>query len=135
MLETFKPVVECSRAHELITRLVVQLTRGIARKYFPKRPLYHQAELGMLMLFVVIGHVERHPVTVSKIARAIGLSRTTTLRWLKELVASGYVERTPDGHYWLTDKTTTPDVDRLVGKNASLIIETAKELQATQALK
>jgi DNA-binding IclR family transcriptional regulator len=81
------------------------------------------------MLYVILGHVERAPATVSKLARATRLSRATTRRWLTELVATGYVARTAEGHYWLTDKMTTPDVDRLVAKNAGLIIETANKLK------
>jgi hypothetical protein len=52
------PKVEFTREHELIVRMLVQVTRGIAQKYFPGRPVYHQSELSMMMLYVMIGHIE-----------------------------------------------------------------------------
>jgi hypothetical protein len=69
--------VEFSREHELITRMLVQINRGVARKYFPIGPF--STNLSFVMLYVIIGHCERRPVTVSKLARATGLSRPTTL--------------------------------------------------------
>ena len=101
--------VEFSREHEVITRLALQLARGVSAKYFPGKPLHHQSELAFLLLYVIIGHVERKPMTVSKLSRAFGLSRATTARWLSELIASGYVERVGNV-YWLTEKTNSPSV-------------------------
>jgi hypothetical protein len=72
--------VECSREHEVITRMFLSLARGICSKYFPGKPLHHQSELANLLLYVIIGHVERRPMTVSKLSRAFGLSRATTAR-------------------------------------------------------
>ena len=126
--------VECSREHEVITRMFLSLARGICTKYFPGKPLHHQSELANLLLYVIIGHVERRPMTVSKLSRAFGLSRATTARWLSELVASGYVERVGNV-YWLTEKTNSPSVQNVVAKNVNLIIAAAKELARTKVAK
>jgi hypothetical protein len=48
------------------------------------------------------------------------------------LVATGFVGRTAEGRYWLTDKANNPDVDRLVAKNVDLVIDTANALQVTK---
>jgi MarR family len=119
--------VECSREHEVITRMFLALARGICGKYFPGKPLHHQIDLVCLLLYVIIGHVNRRPVTVSKLSRTFGLSRATTQRWLSELIASGYVERVGND-YWLTEKTNSPSVQNVVAKNVDLIIAAAKEL-------
>jgi hypothetical protein len=42
--------VECSREHEVITRMLLQLQRGICGKYFPGQPLHHQLDLAGLLL-------------------------------------------------------------------------------------
>src|ERR1700757_3613900 len=65
--------VEFSREHEVITRLALQLARGVSAKYFPGKPPYHQSELAFVLLHVMIGHVERRPVTVSRLSRTWGL--------------------------------------------------------------
>jgi len=126
--------VEFSREHEVITRLALQLARGVSAKYFPGKPPYHQSELAFVLLHVMIGHVERRPVTVSRLSRTWGLSRATMLRWLSELVASGYVERVGNS-YWLTEKTNSPSVQNAVAKNVNLIIAAAKELARTKVAK
>jgi predicted transcriptional regulator len=126
--------VECSREHEVITRMFLALARGICGKYFPGKPLHHQIDLVCLLLYVIIGHVKRRPVTVSKLSRTFGLSRATTARWLSELVASGFVERVGNV-YWLTEKTNSPSVQNVVAKNVDLIIAAAKELARTKVAK
>ena len=83
----------------------------------PGKPLHHQIDLVCLLLYIIIGHVKRRPVTVSKLSRTFGLSRATTARWLSELVASGYVERIGND-YWLTEKTNSPSVQNVVAKSA-----------------
>jgi hypothetical protein len=69
MPDIYKPV-EFPRDHELITRLIANITRGISRKYFPRQPAYHQSELALLPCHVILGHVERRPANVSKLARS-----------------------------------------------------------------
>ena len=118
-----------SREHEVITRLIVSLARGTGSKYFPGRPLYHQLGLSMLLLLVIIGHIERSPMTVSKLARTFGSSRTTTLRWLSELIKEGYIERVGND-YWVTkNETNSPSVRNAIAKNAGLIIAATDELR------
>lgn len=131
---TMRDPVECSREHEVITRMFLQIARGICGKYFPGKPTHHQLNLAFLLLYVLIGHVERRPMTVSKLSRTFGLSRSTTLRWLSELIASGYVERVGNA-YWLTEKTNSPSVHNAVAKNVNLIIASAKELARTKVTK
>jgi predicted transcriptional regulator len=126
--------VECSREHEVVTRMFLALARGICGKYFPGKPLHHQIDLVCLLLYVIIGHAKRRPVTVSKLSRTFGLSRATTQRWLSELIASGYVERVGND-YWLTEKTNSPSVQNVVAKNVDLIIAAAKELARTKVAK
>jgi DNA-binding IclR family transcriptional regulator len=114
--------------------MFLQIARGICGKYFPGKPLHHQFDLAFMLLYVLIGHVERRPMTVSKLSRSFGLSRATTLRWLSELIASGYVERV-DNVYWLTEKTNSLSVQNAVAKNIDVITAAAKELGRTKAAK
>jgi hypothetical protein len=126
------PPVECPPEHEVITRLVLQIGRGVCGKYFPGKPLYHQLDLVFLLLYVLVGHCDRRPMTVSKLSRAFGLSRASTLRRLKELIASGYVQRI-DRDYWLTEKSNSLGVRNAVAKNVAGVIAAAEKLAAIKS--
>jgi len=68
-------------------------------------------------------------MTVSKLSRERGLSRTTTLRWLSELVEAGYIERVGNAYWIAKNETNTPGVRNAVAKNVGVIIAAAEELK------
>jgi transposase-like protein len=120
--------LEFSREHAAITRMFVTLTRSVCRKYFPGETQHHQIELVGLLFYVILGHIDRKPQTVSKLSRAFGISRATTRRWLRELIESGYIERVGNV-YWVTkNETTSASVRNVLAKNVELILATAREL-------
>ena len=48
-----------------------------------------------LLLELFSADLEQRPVNLAQLATAAGVARTTTLRWVRELSASGFVRRAP----------------------------------------
>lgn len=76
---------------------------------------------------VGIGHAESRPMTATKIAHYLNMSRTTVLRKLDELIELGAIERI--GHYYVVSERRMGRVDWLNRSNVT-IASFAKEIIA-----
>jgi len=64
----------------------------------------------------------RRPISVSALARSLGLPVETTRRHVVKLAAGGYVRRTPNGGVIITsDILVRDDIQKVAGLNASNI--------------
>ncbi len=76
-----------------IARMLVALMRTVSAIYYPGMQLIDGIELIFVGIHVFLGYVERRPMTVSRLSRALGMSRATVVRRLETLIEVGYVKR------------------------------------------
>lgn len=84
-----------------VARFAIDLNRELYRTLFPTRAPGFAGGLDTLMVAccVTIGHAEGRPMSASKIAAFLGLSRMTTTRRLAELEMVGAIERRSRRYY------------------------------------
>src|SRR5260221_13614878 len=78
--------------------MLVALMRTVSAIYYPGVQLIDGIELIFVGIHVFLGYVERRPMTVSRLSRALGMSRATVVRRLETLIEIGYVKRQENLH-------------------------------------
>jgi len=115
------------RERARVARLVLGLLRTVRNAYTPELTLEEASEFLFLMMHLFIGHVQRRPLSASKLARIAEMPRTTVLRRLAALIELGYLERVGDSYY-LTAKANVPNQRRVLLEHIDNIQHAAKEL-------
>lgn len=119
-----KPLIPSARERLVFSRLVI----GLFRELVSSMPEWYQsagAESYLVSSAVLIGQLEKRPMTASDIANYVGLPRTTVLRKLNLMMIAGVIAR-KDNTYCLAK--------RVLNRNAQvpgmkrLILEAAAEL-------
>jgi hypothetical protein len=74
----------------------------------------------------------RRPISISALARSLGLPNETVRRHVNALVAAGYAARTPGGGVIVTSHDLDrPDVQEAVGKNVTNLERLTRALRET----
>jgi predicted transcriptional regulator len=79
-----------ARERMIIAKMVIRILHHHHRAHFTGR-VGRSLDLTAVRLAVLIGHIEGHPLTVTKIAGTIDLSRATVLRKLAQLQKQGLI--------------------------------------------
>jgi predicted transcriptional regulator len=85
-------------------------------------------ELVFVGIHVFLGYVERRPMTVSRLSRALGMSRATVVRRLETLIEVGYVKRQENFYCPEEGVINTPYLRDVLARASKIVITTAKEL-------
>ena len=89
-----------------------------------------QEDATWVLRAVVIGHLSGRPMTTRRIARFIGMPRTTVLRRLQLLLRLDYVRR--EGRAYLLSERYLRAPPRALNEAIKIIFETAEALRAEQ---
>jgi DNA-binding IclR family transcriptional regulator len=89
-----------------------------------------QADATWVLRAVVIGHLRGRPMTTRRIARYIGIPRTTVLRQLLFLLRLGYVCR--KGRTYCVSQRYLRAPPKALNEAIKIILETAEALRAEQ---
>lgn len=119
--------IRYQRERAAIARMLVSLFRLWA-VYYPNMQLVDMIEFGFVHLFVFLGDVGKKPMTVSRLARACGMSRATVVRRLQALIELGYVKRAGRFYHVGEGSIAPPNVEHIVTRTTKIIMLTAKEL-------
>jgi biotin operon repressor len=96
--------------------------------YYSNMQLVDTIEFGFVHLFVFLGGVDNQPMSVSKLSRTTGMSRTTVVRRLQQLIERNYVKRR-GRFYHVGDGALNPEnIQMSVERTTAIITRTAKEL-------
>ena len=110
-----------------IARMLVSLFRMWA-DYYSNMQLVDTIEFGFVHLFVFLGGVDNQPMSVSKLSRTTGMSCTTVVRRLQQLIERNYVKRR-GRFYHVGDGALNPEnIQMSVERTTAIITRTAKEL-------
>jgi DNA-binding MarR family transcriptional regulator len=83
----------------VVARMNIALMRLSQANYFPRTfTVADSLVLRVMLQYAFLWDAEGHPATVSKMARALGLSRATTRRKLNTLMGLGYIRQ--EGRYY-----------------------------------
>jgi predicted transcriptional regulator len=116
-----------SRERLIVAEAAVRFGRVFNTELFGGYPAT-QADATWVLRAVVIGHLRGRPMTTRRIARYIGMPRTTVLRRLQFLLRLGYVRR--EGRvYWLSERYLRAP-PKALNEAVKLILETADALRA-----
>lgn len=112
-----------------IARMNLALMRLSHCSYFPRTMTIADSLLLRVMLqYVIVWETEGKPATVSKLARALGLSRATTRRKISQLMIYGYL-RQEGRHYYSADQMQRlQQGEQLFTRYSAIIAQTCKEL-------
>jgi predicted transcriptional regulator len=111
-----------------IARMLVALMRTVSAVYYPGMQLIDGIELVFVGIHVFLGYVERRPMTVSRLSRALGMSRATVVRRLETLIEVGYVKRQENFYCPEEGVVNTPYLRDVLARASKIVITTAKEL-------
>jgi DNA-binding IclR family transcriptional regulator len=106
-----------------ICRMQIDLVKTNGAAFFPGQPLADVLDLHFVLLHLFLADAEKCQLSVSRLSRAMGLSRDAVRRKLTRLVESGWC--TNGDHYELAPDR---DVTGVVIRKAKIITETAKEV-------
>jgi hypothetical protein len=88
--------------------------------YYPNMQLVDMIEFGFVHLFVFLGDVGKKPMTVSRLARACGMSRATVVRRLQALIELGYVKRAGRFYHVGEGSIAPPNVEHIVTRTTKI---------------
>lgn len=108
--------------------MLVALMRTVSAVYYPGMQLIDGIELVFVGIHVFLGYVERRPMTVSRLSRALGMSRATVVRRLETLIEVGYVKRQDNFYCPEEGVINTPYLRDVLARASKIVITTAKEL-------
>jgi DNA-binding MarR family transcriptional regulator len=111
-----------------IARMLVALMRTVSAVYYPGMQLIDAIELVYVGIHVFLGYVERRPMTVSRLSRALGMSRATVVRRLETLIEVRYVKRQENFYCPEEGVVNTPHLRDVLARASKIVITTAKEL-------
>ena len=111
-----------------IARMLVALMRTVSAVYYPGMQLIDGIELIFVGIHVFLGYVERRPMTVSRLSRALGMSRATVVRRLETLIEVGYVKRQENFYCPEEGAINTLYLRDVLARASKIVITTAKEL-------
>lgn len=115
------------RQRLIIARLVVEITRGFARVYYPKMGLARSRDLQTVAMAVFIGEAGGRPMSLSGVARYIDMPPASVQRKLNTLIRLGYVIRR-GRCYCLDQRLNSERVTELTLKNVGLVLGAARIL-------
>lgn len=75
-------------------RLILELMRGFAESYLKIENFGANADLVVLFAAILIGQIERKPMTASKLAIYAGIPRPSVVRKLRQLEVRGAIKKT-----------------------------------------
>jgi DNA-binding IclR family transcriptional regulator len=108
--------------------MLVALMRTVSAIYYPGMQLIDGIELIFVGIHVFLGYVERRPMTVSRLSRALGMSRATVVRRLETLIEVGYVKRQENFYCPEEGAINTLYLRDVLARASKIVITTAKEL-------
>jgi biotin operon repressor len=113
----------------VVARMNIALLRLSQANYFPRTvTIADGLALRVILQYAFLWDLEDHPVTVSKLARTLGLSRATTRRKLKVLIDYGYIRQ--DGRYYCCADLMErlPQTQAFYDRYVCIIAQTYREL-------
>jgi hypothetical protein len=101
MSATLPIPIAISEERAALARMYIELTLAFHASIFPldQEPSELDADLALVAVAVMLGHAEGHPMNASEIASCLHTPRTSVLRRLDALVASGLILRIEDKYY------------------------------------
>ena len=127
------PKIQFARESLAVARLTFALMRNTNVAFFPGMRFSDAIELYYISMAIFIGHLEGRPLTVPKLARAVGYPRATLLRKVAALIEFGYVERV-GRFYHPSPGVNIPVYRSVLTRNVRMIVDTGKELSKMGSL-
>lgn len=113
----------------VVARMNLALMRLSHRSYFPRTlTIAEGLVLRVMLQYAFLWDAEGHPATVSKMSRALGLSRATTKRRLNVLVDLGFVTRKGRYYCCADQMERLQQTQSFYERYATIIAQTHKEL-------
>src|SRR5258708_7301652 len=121
-----------ARERASLVRMLIDFHRSVARDC-PQIGDWTTLQIGM---FVFYHAVEGHrPPTASKLAREVGMPRSTVVRHLQRLVRLGALRREGTGYSIPEELINAPDAERGAFNRIRIVLRAAKELSEIGHLK
>jgi predicted transcriptional regulator len=115
------------RERLIVAEAAIQFDRAFNSELFVGYPAM-QADATWVLRAVVIGHLRGRPMTTRRIARYIGMPRTTVLRRLQLLLQLDYVRR--KGRAYCVSERYLRAPPKALNEAIKIILETAEALRA-----
>lgn len=119
--------IELPRQRAALARMNIALLRQAQSALFRTIPIADGLALRFILNHLFVWEVEGRPGSVSRVARALGMSRATAKRRLGELITLGYVERM-ERSYVMTDKINLPNQRQVLCRMIAVLQCTLDEL-------
>jgi IclR helix-turn-helix domain len=126
-----KTPIEYPRTRErlIVAEAAIRFDRAFNSELFGGYPAT-QANATWVLRAVVIGHLRGRPMTTRRIARYVGMPRTTVLRRLQFLLRLDYVRR--KGRAYCVSERYLRAPPKALNEAIEIILETAEALRAGQ---
>jgi hypothetical protein len=115
------------RERLIVAEAAIHFDRAFNSELFGRYPAT-QADATWVLRAVVIGHLRGRPMTTRRIARYIGMPRTTVLRRLQLLLQLDYVRR--KGRAYCVSERYLRAPPKALNEAIKIILETAEALRA-----
>lgn len=96
-------------------RFILAVVRGVSEHYLGNEAFGSHADDALLCCAILIGQIERRPMTAAKLAAYVGMARPTVVRKLRALQERGLV--------LLRDGTASLPIDRVNALTPDIIEE------------
>jgi hypothetical protein len=107
--------ISIQQGRAALARMYIDLTLAFHANMFPPDLVQKEPECNLILviLAVMLGHAEGHPMTASEIARLVQQPGSTVLKRLNLLIKHGLIQRIK-GKYYLEPKRAlrVPNLDR-----------------------
>lgn len=118
-----------SRERLIVAEAAVRIERAFISELFYGYAAT-QADATWVLRAVVIGHLRGRPMSTRRIARYVGMPRTTVLRRLQSLLRLDYVRR--DGSAYCLSERYLSAPPKALNEAIKIILETGEALRAEQ---
>ena len=116
----------------IIADMLINLLTNVRLTYLPDLEPADAHELLLTGAHVLIAQLGSQPATASEISRVIGRPRDVVMQRLDELLERGYIEHRGN-RYKMTTKLNTPNLQRHMRSNISIVQAAAKQLGAAHS--
>lgn len=100
-------------------------------EYLPQEKFADRMESLYVGMCVALGHMERRPFSVSKLAAYLEAPRTTVLRQLDHLVERGVIARRGHHYFMNEERANQPSAMKAHDRLMRLVRQTAAQLSET----
>ena len=122
-----KPLIKDDQRRALCL-MFLDVARMVKREYMPGERFGSHMEALYVAICVAIGHMERRPFTVAKLAAYLEAPRTNVIRRLDHLIKWGLVERRGQHYFLVEHRFNTTSALRTHESAARLVKATAVKL-------